>query len=68
MEIFKTIKQVIDFYNEPDKVISNSINRDSLLAKPFGLNQAEKNDLEAFLLSLTDEKFNDTIQELGIYE
>jgi len=56
--IFKTLKQVIDFYNEPDKVVPNSINRDSLLSKPLGLTKEEKNELEAFLLSLTDEKFN----------
>lgn len=55
--IFKTLKQVIDFYNEPDKVVSKSINRDSLLAKPLGLTPEEKNELEAFLLSLTDQKF-----------
>jgi cytochrome c peroxidase len=66
--IFQTMKQVIDFYNDPGKVIPNSINRDSVLAKPLGLNQAEKNDLEAFLLSLTDEKFANTVQEQGIYQ
>ena len=55
--IFKTLKQVIDFYNEPAKVVPNSINRDSLLAKPLGLTPEEKNELEAFLLSLTDQKF-----------
>jgi len=55
--IFKTLKQVIDFYNEPGKVVPNSINRDSLLAKPLGLTPEEKNELEAFLLSLTDQKF-----------
>ena len=60
--MFTTLMQVIDFYNEPDKVIPNSINRDSLLAKPLGLSQAEKSDLEAFLLSLTDEKFNNTVE------
>ncbi len=61
--IFKTIKQVIDFYNDPGKVISNSVNRDSLLAKPLGLNQAEKNDLETFLLSLTDDEFTKTVED-----
>ncbi len=55
--MFKTLKQVIDFYNEPDKVVPNSINRDSLLAKPLGLTKEEKNELEAFLLSLTDQRF-----------
>ena len=57
--MFKTLRQVIDFYNEPDKVVSNSINRDSLLAKPLGLTWQEKTELEAFLLSLTDQKFID---------
>jgi cytochrome c peroxidase len=58
--MFTTLMQVIDFYNEPGKVVPNSINRDSLLAKPLGLTQAEKSDLEAFLLSLTDDKFIET--------
>ena len=55
--IFRTLKQVIDFYNEPDKVVSNSINRDSLMAAPLKLTTEEKIELEAFLLSLTDQKF-----------
>ena len=54
----KTLRQVIDYYNEPDKFISNSINRDSLLNKPLGLNEREKKDLEFFLLSLSDERFS----------
>ena len=58
--MFKTLKQVIDFYNEPEKAVSNSINRDSLLAKPLGLTLKEKNELEMFLFSLTDQKFVNT--------
>lgn len=54
---FKTLREVIDYYNEPDKFIPNSINRDTLLKKPLGLTEEEKKDLENFLLSLTDEKF-----------
>lgn len=53
----KTLMEVIDFYNEPDKFVPNSFNRDSLLRKPLGLTIQEKKDLEAFLLSLTDERF-----------
>ncbi len=53
----KTLREVIDYYNEPDKFITNSINRDSLLKKPLGLTEAEKKDLENFLISLTDRKF-----------
>ncbi len=53
----KTLKEVIDYYNEPDKFVSNSINRDSLLKKPLHLSVKEKLDLEAFLNSLTDKQF-----------
>ncbi len=53
----KTLMEVIEYYNEPDKFVKNSINRDSLLNKPLGLTQDEKKDLENFLLTLTDERF-----------
>jgi cytochrome c peroxidase len=52
-----TLMDVINYYNTPDKFIKNSINRDSLLAKPLGLTDQDKKDLEAFLLSLTDARF-----------
>lgn len=55
--MFKTSKEVIDFYNDPDKFVANSIGRDSVLAKPMGLTELEKNDLEAFLQALTDSRF-----------
>jgi cytochrome c peroxidase len=55
--MFKSLKEVIDYYNEPDKVISNSVNRDTSLLKPLNLTPQEKQDLEAFLLSLTDNQF-----------
>lgn len=53
----KTLRQVIDYYNEPDKFIPNSINRDTLLKKPLGLTEEDKKDLENFLLSLSDRRF-----------
>ncbi|MGE0566496.1 MAG: cytochrome-c peroxidase [Bacteroidia bacterium] len=55
--LHKTLREVIDYYNEPDKFISNSINRDTLLSKPLGLSEDEKKDLENFLLALTDDRF-----------
>lgn len=55
--MFPTLAQVIDFYDDPDKIVPNAINRDPLLAKPLGLTHPEKNDLEAFLRSLTDKRF-----------
>lgn len=54
---FKTLAEVIDFYNDPGKIVPDAINRDSILAQPMGLTPAEKKDLEAFLLSLTDKRF-----------
>jgi len=55
--MFKTLDAVIDFYNDPAKVVPRGINRDSLLAKPLGLTAAEKKDLKAFLLAITDKRF-----------
>jgi len=55
--MFKTLREVIDFYNDPGKVVPNAINRDSILAKPLGLTDQDKTDLEAFLNSLTDKRF-----------
>lgn len=55
--MFKTLAEVIDHYNEPDKRVPDAINRDPLLAKPLGLTQQEKLDLEEFLRSLTDKRF-----------
>ena len=56
--MFRTLREVIDFYNEPDKVVPKPINRDTILSKPLGLTDTEKNDLQAFLSSLTDKRFD----------
>ncbi|MDF7813908.1 cytochrome c peroxidase [Hymenobacter sp. YC55] len=55
--MFKTLGQVLDFYNDPSIVVPNALNRDPLLAKPLGLTKQEKQDLESFLLALTDKRF-----------
>ena len=55
--MFKTLKEVIDFYNDPGKIVPNAINRDTILSKPLGLTMQEKNDLESFLNALTDKRF-----------
>jgi len=55
--MFKTLKEVINYYNNPDAVIKNGKNRDLSLNKPLGLTDSEINNLEAFLLSLTDDRF-----------
>ncbi|GAB3550020.1 cytochrome-c peroxidase [Spirosoma fluminis] len=63
--MFKTLAQVIDYYNDPDQVVANSINRDPLLNKPLGLTDQEKKDLEAFLRSLTDKRFVSRVNQEG---
>jgi cytochrome c peroxidase len=59
----KTLREVIDYYNEPDKFMSDAINRDTLLRKPLGLTEQDKKDLENFLLSLTDRRFKKSLAE-----
>lgn len=54
---FKTLREVIDYYNDPDKIVPHSIGRDSLLSKPLNLTEQEKTDIESFLISLTDKRF-----------
>lgn len=55
--MLKTLREVIDYYDNPDKFINDPINRDSLLNKPLGLTEQEKTDLENFLKSLSDDRF-----------
>jgi cytochrome c peroxidase len=50
--MFRTLRQVIDYYDNPDKFVADAIQRDSLLTKPLGLSESEKQDLEAFLRAL----------------
>jgi cytochrome c peroxidase len=54
---FKTLAEVIDYYDRPQHFMPNGINRDPLLSKPLGLTDQEKSDLEAFLHALTDDRF-----------
>ena len=53
----KTLTEVIEYYNDPYKIVPNPINMDTTLLKPLNLNSQEKSDLEAFLRSLTDRRF-----------
>lgn len=55
--MFKTLEEVVDYYNEPQKHIANSINIDTDLQNPLGLTTQEKADIVAFLKTLTDKKF-----------
>jgi cytochrome c peroxidase len=55
--MFRTLSEVITFYDDPSRIVPDAINRDSILSKPLGLSPLEKEQLEAFLLSLTDSRF-----------
>jgi cytochrome c peroxidase len=55
--MFRTLRQVIDYYDDPYKVIPNPVNIDTLLRAPLHLTEEEKTDLEQFMISLTDKRF-----------
>lgn len=55
--MFKTLEEVIDYYDNPGAFIHDAVGRDSLLARPLGLTAQEKSDLKIFLEALTDERF-----------
>jgi cytochrome c peroxidase len=51
--MFKTLREVINYYDNPYKTVEQPINLDSLLEKPLHLTEQEKIDIESFLLSLS---------------
>lgn len=55
--MFATLRQVIDYYDTPNAFAPRHQNRDELLSKPLNLTEQEKQDLEAFLRTLTDDRF-----------
>lgn len=56
--MMKTLREVIDYYDAPDKLVPDAINRDTILQRPLGLSETEKKDLENFLMSLSDLRFS----------
>ncbi|MDF7822202.1 cytochrome c peroxidase [Runella sp. MFBS21] len=54
---FKTLREVINYYNRPDSLVKNGLNRDLSLSTPLGLTESEMADIEAFLYALTDDRF-----------
>lgn len=55
--MFKTLEEVIDYYDQPNRLMPDAIGRDTLLAQPLNLSPEEKADLKAFLEALTDDRF-----------
>ena len=58
--MFKTLSDVIDYYNAPTDFVQGSINIDTLMQKPIALSKTEKADLLEFLETLTDDRFRPT--------
>jgi len=52
--MFRSLEEVIDFYDQPQQIIPDAVGRDTLMARPLDLSVEEKADLKAFLESLTD--------------
>jgi len=54
---FKTLDQVLSFYNNPQMFVDDPENIDDLLRKPLNLSAQEEKDIIAFLHSLTDKAY-----------
>ncbi|MFL5762396.1 MAG: cytochrome-c peroxidase [Bacteroidia bacterium] len=54
--MFRTLEEVIEHYNDPEKFVKGAINSDTLMQK-LNLSSAEKSDLLEFLKTLTDDRF-----------
>ena len=55
--IFKTLEEVVDYYNDVQKIVPDAKNLDPSLSKPLGLTNQQKKDLVAFLKTLTDKRY-----------
>lgn len=55
--MFKTLEEVIEFYDDPYKFVAKPINMDTLMLKPIGFTEQEEKDLLNFLKALTDDGF-----------
>lgn len=54
---FKTLEQVVQYYNNPYMFVEDPINMDTLLLQPLRLSNQDNADLVAFLKTLTDRQF-----------
>ena len=52
--MFRTLEEVIEYYDNPYKFVAKPINIDTLLQKPLGLSAEEKTDLVNYLKALSD--------------
>jgi cytochrome c peroxidase len=55
--MFANLRQVIDYYDAPDKVVPAALGRDVSMNAQLNLSEQDKRDLEQFLIALTDDRF-----------
>lgn len=55
---FRTLRDVIRYYNDIYLVVPHPINEDSLIKQKINLSEQDILDIENFLISLTDPQFN----------
>jgi cytochrome c peroxidase len=55
--MFKTLEEVIDYYDNPYAVVKNPVNIDASFKTSLGLTAQEKADLVHFLQTLTDKNY-----------
>jgi cytochrome c peroxidase len=60
---FKTLRSVMEYYNNPSAVVSDGINRDLSLDKPLNLSSQDIDDVVEFLKALTDDRFAKNISK-----
>jgi cytochrome c peroxidase len=60
---FKTLRTVVEYYNNPSAVVHDGINRDLSLDKPLNLSSQEIDDIVEFLKALTDDRFAKNISK-----
>lgn len=54
--IFASLRDVVNYYNNPTQVVTNAIGTDVVLTAPLQLTPQECDDLVAFMITLTDYK------------
>ena len=60
---FASLAEVLAYYNNPQAMLPLGLNRDSLLAQPLDLTEAELEDIEAFLYTLTAPRYYHLLTE-----
>lgn len=63
--MFAALREVIDYYDNPDAHVTGALRRDAKLDKPLQLTEVEKQDLQAFLEALTDDRFRKSSEPNG---